>query len=65
LLRDAATLPHRGPLNISDKAIERHRGLAAQEGGRTGWFKGGTPGYWDAQDTIARIKASINKDDAA
>jgi hypothetical protein len=34
LRRDVAALPHRGPLNISGKAISRHRGFAAKEGGK-------------------------------
>jgi hypothetical protein len=65
LRRDAATLPHLGPITISGKAIDRHRGFVAQEGGRTRWFKGGTPGYWEAQDRIAQINASIKPTDAA
>ena len=65
LRRDAAALPHRGPLTITDERIQRHRGFTAQEGGRTGWFKGASEGYWDARDKIARINASINKNDAA
>jgi hypothetical protein len=44
---------------------DRHRGFVAQEGGRRRWFKGGTPGYWDAQDRIAQINASIKPTDAA
>ena len=40
LRRDAATLPHRGPLTTTDKAIQRHRGFAAQEGGRSRRFPG-------------------------
>jgi hypothetical protein len=29
------------------------------------WFKAATPAYWEAQDRIARIEASTNKNDAA
>ena len=67
LRRDAATLPHRGPLIITDERIQRHRGFPAQEGGLTGRFKGASEGYWDARDTIARINAESadKKDDAA
>ncbi len=65
LRRDVAALPHRGPLNISGKAISRHRGFAAQEGGRMRWFRGGTPGELDGLDRVAQIEASIKPTDAA
>jgi hypothetical protein len=65
LRRDVAALPHRGPLNISGKAISRHRGFAAQEGGRMRWFRGGTPGQLDGLDRIAQIEASTRPSDAA
>ena len=65
LRRDLASLPHRGPLNITDRAMNRHRGFAAQEGGRTRWFRGGTPGQLDALDRIAQIKAETHKNDGA
>jgi hypothetical protein len=46
-------------------AIQRHRGFAAQERGRTSWFKGASEAYWDVKDRIAQINASIKPNDAA
>jgi hypothetical protein len=56
LRRDAAELPHRGPINISDASIQRNRGFAAQEGGKRRWFKGASEAYWDVQARIAQNK---------
>jgi hypothetical protein len=71
LRRDAENLPTTSAIRVGDPAkmidehIQRHGGFAVQERGRLRWFKGATPGYWDAQDRIAQIEASTRRSDAA
>jgi hypothetical protein len=72
LRRDAAALPHRGPVTITDEQIQRHRVIVATHsdgkgfGGRiTTILKGHTRGGAEAQDIIDRIHAETKPTDAA